>query len=253
MCIRLIHKLLESNAINSELWKWDWKAGWDLHKWKSLCGIQRACYCRNSVSFRLSDAHAGLHAVNRSAQTAHTVPAADRSSYTVTLWGLSTTFFVYVCVNCEKTGCVTFIALLTVPFFRPALLNSKGLRLFPQAEKNMTHAHTQTNTNTGRIIRRMACRVKFIIAQNTQTHSNNKMNDGYSINAWLIWWKWEKKRPLCLLSIGLFKCWNSPSETQQHRQGLFNCFWLVMSREWVQERTQFRCQEQWWRKNEREI
>lgn len=170
VCIRLIHKLLESSAINSELGKCDWKAGWDL-----LCGIQRACYCLNSVSFRLSDTHAGLHAVNRSAQTAHAVPAADRSSYTVTLWGLSTTFFVYVCVNCEKTGCVTFIALLTVPFFRPALLNSKGLRLFPQAEKDVTHAHTQTNTNTGRIIRRMACRVKFIIAQNTQTqnaHSN---------------------------------------------------------------------------------
>lgn len=106
-----------------------------------------------SVAFRepvtvwiQSVSDAGLHAVNRSTQII---------LHTVTLRALSTSFFVYVWVNCEKTGCVTFFALLTVPFFRPALLNSKGLRLFPKAEKDETHA--QTNTNTGRIIRRIAC------------------------------------------------------------------------------------------------
>ncbi len=206
LCMILIHILLELNAIDSELGKWDWKAGWALHKRNSLCGIQSL----NSVRFRQSQVCMRLIKAHKQ-HTRYLLQEDLKSTNNL----LSTS--LCMCVNCEKTGCVTFIALLTEPFFRPALLNSKGLRLFSQAEKDETHTHThtQTNTNTGRIIRRMACRVKFIInCTKTQTswrtHSitHNKMDD-YGINAWLNWWKWEKMMPHCILSVWLFKWWTN--------------------------------------------
>lgn len=75
----------------------------------------------------------------------------------------------------------------------------------------------------------MACRVKFIIAQKhtdilKYSIIHNNMND-FGINAWLIWWIWEKRRLHCILTVWLFKWWDNPSRTHQH---IF-IFWCLES------------------------